>query len=89
MAYSHHLAPNSATPDAWWTMGGCISTRNAPCDGRATAWGLIDIAARSKHIGGVNALLGDGSVRFVPNTIALPVWQAVASINAGEVVGDY
>jgi prepilin-type processing-associated H-X9-DG protein len=88
-AYTHHLTPNSATPDAQWTLAGCVSRRNAPCDGRATAWGLIDIAARSNHTGGVNALLGDGSVRFVPNSITPQVWQAVGSINAGEVVADW
>jgi prepilin-type N-terminal cleavage/methylation domain-containing protein len=89
VAYSHHLAPNSPTPDAWWTLGGCVSRPNAPCDGRATAWGLIDIAARSNHTGGVNALLGDGSVRFVRNEVNLSVWQAAASINAGEASGDF
>jgi prepilin-type N-terminal cleavage/methylation domain-containing protein/prepilin-type processing-associated H-X9-DG protein len=85
VAYTHHLAPNSATPDACWSMSGCLNRPNAPCDGRATAWGLIDMAARSNHPGGVNVLLGDGSVRFVPNSVSLPVWQAAASINAGEV----
>jgi prepilin-type N-terminal cleavage/methylation domain-containing protein/prepilin-type processing-associated H-X9-DG protein len=81
--YTHHMPPNSTTPDAQWG-GGCWSRPNAPCDARATAWGLIDIAARSNHRGGVNVLLGDGSVRFASNSIDLRVWQAAASINAGE-----
>jgi prepilin-type N-terminal cleavage/methylation domain-containing protein len=89
VAYTHHLGPNAATPDAQWTLAGCLNRRNAPCDGRATAWGLIDIAARSNHAGGVNALRGDGSVRFVVNGVALPAWQAAASINAGEVAPDF
>jgi len=86
VAYTHHATPNSSTPDAHWGMGGCVSRPNAPCDGRGTAWGLIDIAARSNHSGGVNCLLGDGSVRFVRNDVNLQLWQAVASINAAEVV---
>jgi prepilin-type processing-associated H-X9-DG protein len=86
VAYTHHFGPNSSTPDAEWTMSGCLNRRNAPCDGRATAWGLIDIAARSNHSGGVNVMLGDGSVRFVSNSVSPTVWQAVASINAGEVI---
>ncbi len=88
-AYTHLRGPNSRIPDAQWTISGCLNRPNAPCDGRATAWGLIDIAARSNHNGGVNALLGDGSVRWVSNSIALPVWQAVGSINGGEVVSDF
>jgi prepilin-type N-terminal cleavage/methylation domain-containing protein/prepilin-type processing-associated H-X9-DG protein len=86
VAYTHHVTPNSKTPDAAWSAPGCTNRPNASCDGRATAWGLQDIAARSNHTGGVNVLLGDGSVRFVANTIPLATWQALASINAGEVI---
>lgn len=45
--------------------------------------------ARSMHAGGVNLLLGDGSVRFVTNGVNLDTWRALASRNGGEVVGDY
>ena len=40
--------------------------------------------ARSRHPGGVNVALGDASVRFVSQTIDLPVWQAAGSRNGGE-----
>jgi prepilin-type processing-associated H-X9-DG protein len=46
-------------------------------------------AARSLHPGGVTVLLCDGSVRFVSNTIALPVWRALGTRAAGEVVGEF
>jgi prepilin-type N-terminal cleavage/methylation domain-containing protein/prepilin-type processing-associated H-X9-DG protein len=46
-------------------------------------------AARSLHTGGVNVLLGDGSVRFVTNSVNANVWQALATRSGGEVVGDY
>lgn len=47
-------------------------------------------AARSRHTGGVNTLLGDGSVRFVRDNIALQTWQAVGTREGGEVVnGDW
>jgi prepilin-type N-terminal cleavage/methylation domain-containing protein/prepilin-type processing-associated H-X9-DG protein len=46
-------------------------------------------SARSRHTGGVNAALCDGSVRFVRDAIDLATWQAVASANGGEVVNDY
>lgn len=88
VAYTHMLPPNAPTPDAQWTLAGCLNRRNAPCDGRAIAWGLIVITARSNHSSGVNVLLGDGGVRFVKNSVATSVWQAAASIDAGEVLGD-
>jgi prepilin-type N-terminal cleavage/methylation domain-containing protein/prepilin-type processing-associated H-X9-DG protein len=43
-------------------------------------------AARSRHPGGVNALLADGSVHFYKNTISLPTWVALGSMAGGEVV---
>ena len=46
-------------------------------------------SARSRHSGGVNAALADGSVRFISNSILLPTWQALSTMNGGEVVGDY
>src|SRR5262249_38179125 len=42
----------------------CKRTGNSNYDGRYWA------AARSRHPGGVNACMGDGSVKFVKNTIA-------------------
>jgi prepilin-type processing-associated H-X9-DG protein len=47
---------------------------------------MQDYAARSYHPGGVNILMADGSTRFAKNSVSLIVWQAIASINAGEVV---
>jgi prepilin-type N-terminal cleavage/methylation domain-containing protein/prepilin-type processing-associated H-X9-DG protein len=44
--------------------------------------------ARSFHSGGVNALLCDGSGRFVSNTIDLTVWRALSTRAGGEVVSD-
>ncbi len=46
-------------------------------------------AARSRHAGGVNVLLGDGSVRFLANGVALPTWRALATRASGEVGGEY
>ncbi len=53
------------------------------------------ISASSLHPGGVNVLMGDGSVRFVNETIQSAkspysdppgVWQALASRNGGEII---
>jgi prepilin-type processing-associated H-X9-DG protein len=45
-------------------------------------------AARSRHSGGVNAALCDGSIRFVRDSIALAVWQALGTADGGEVFSD-
>ncbi len=44
------------------------------------------ITARSRHPGGVNALYGDGSVRFVANGINGWVWRAQGTVQGGEVI---
>ena len=44
------------------------------------------VSARSYHPGGVNALFGDGSVRFLKNSIDGTVWRGVGTIAGGEVV---
>ncbi|MBX3398148.1 MAG: DUF1559 domain-containing protein [Gemmataceae bacterium] len=46
-------------------------------------------AARSKHTGGVNLLLADGSVRFVANAVDPINWSNIGSRNGGEVLTDY
>ena len=45
-------------------------------------------ASRSRHPGGVNTLFGDGSVRFVKNTINGATWIALGSIAGGEVISS-
>jgi prepilin-type N-terminal cleavage/methylation domain-containing protein/prepilin-type processing-associated H-X9-DG protein len=43
-------------------------------------------AARSRHRGGVNVLMCDRAVRFVPDTVDLIIWQAMATRYGEEVV---
>ena len=40
----------------------------------------------SRHPGGVNMLAGDGSVRFIKDSINLQVWRALGTRSGGEVV---
>lgn len=42
--------------------------------------------ARSLHPGGVNAGFGDGSVRFIKNSIANRIWYALLTSNEGTVI---
>jgi prepilin-type N-terminal cleavage/methylation domain-containing protein/prepilin-type processing-associated H-X9-DG protein len=41
----------------------------------------------AEHPGGANVLLGDGSVRFVRETVNQLAWAALATIRGGEVIG--
>ena len=44
------------------------------------------VNASSFHPGGVNVAFGDGSVRFVKNTIAMPTWWALGTRAGGEII---
>jgi prepilin-type N-terminal cleavage/methylation domain-containing protein len=43
----------------------------------------------SRHPGGVNLLLSDGSTQFVSNTVSLPTWRALGTRAGGETLGEY
>jgi len=66
------LGPNSKTPDCspWGDVGA----------------GIGFYSARSRHPGGVNAGMADGSVRFIKDSIAIPIWYALATRSAGEII---
>ena len=84
-AYSHNTTPNSSVPDVMPYC--CVSFPDMPC---VVQGGLQDehYAARSKHPGGVDVLLGDGHVDFYEDEVDFRIWQALATVRGGEVVGD-
>jgi len=43
----------------------------------------------SLHEGGTHHLLGDGSVRFISENLDVKVYDALATRNGGEVVGEF
>jgi prepilin-type N-terminal cleavage/methylation domain-containing protein/prepilin-type processing-associated H-X9-DG protein len=64
--------------------------QNLPCNNYAilyTGEGET-AAARSRHSGGVNVGLCDGSVHFVSDFIGLTIWQALGGIDDGKSI-DY
>ena len=51
--------------------------------------GIGWFAARSLHTGGAQALLSDGSARFISDNIDRATWQALGTRGGGEVIGEY
>jgi prepilin-type N-terminal cleavage/methylation domain-containing protein/prepilin-type processing-associated H-X9-DG protein len=51
----------------------------------ATDWPNV-YSFRSRHTAGLNFAFGDGHVQFISQTIDMPTYMALASINGGEVV---
>ena len=94
-AFTGFYGPNSTSPDVLQYLGYCISGgSNPPCTGATgaedasgtyTGLGMIT-SPRSKHPGGVNVGMCDGSVRFIKNSVNINVFQALASTRGGEVV---
>jgi prepilin-type N-terminal cleavage/methylation domain-containing protein len=75
--------PNTSVSDVTpW----CVPAGNPPCTNSGS--GNAHKAARSKHTGGVNAAMGDGSIRFVRNSIQPATWRAMGTMNGGEVIQD-
>jgi prepilin-type N-terminal cleavage/methylation domain-containing protein/prepilin-type processing-associated H-X9-DG protein len=84
-----------------WVMGEmCCTTYNhvslpnsQTCAGIGFTGGMrnmaMDVPPSSAHPGGVNVLMGDGSVRFVTSNVDLATWRALGTRNRGEVIGDF
>jgi prepilin-type N-terminal cleavage/methylation domain-containing protein/prepilin-type processing-associated H-X9-DG protein len=47
------------------------------------------VTSRANHSGGVNALLMDGSVRFVSTAIPLTTWRKLGTRNGNEILEDF
>jgi len=74
--YNHARVPNSVLID-------CIGVdMSSDVTRQYAAYGWR--AARSRHPGGVNVLMADGSGQFVGDTVDLAVWQAVSTRAGGE-----
>jgi prepilin-type N-terminal cleavage/methylation domain-containing protein len=63
-------------------VSGSIPSGNTPNAPGAGADGFASL-----HAGGCQFLLGDGSVRFIKETVAPPVFQALATRAGGEAIG--
>ena len=68
----------------WRGMYNQILPPNKP-SWRPGAYGRFAAAASSRHTGGVNAVMADGSVRFVTDSIDPETWTAAGTRAGGEV----
>jgi type II secretory pathway pseudopilin PulG len=86
--FNTNQAPNTTSPDISFFSNLSAHTRH-PIDIVNTTEGDPDgyysiMSARSWHVGGVNAGLADGSVRFIQDQINLDIWRGVGSTDGGE-----
>jgi prepilin-type N-terminal cleavage/methylation domain-containing protein/prepilin-type processing-associated H-X9-DG protein len=80
-AYTHVMAPNGIS---------CTGTQTATSFTNNPQWGGIGaaITATSNPPGGVNVGFGDGSVKFVKDSIDLLTWWALATRNGKEIISS-
>jgi prepilin-type processing-associated H-X9-DG protein len=88
-----HYTPNTSSPDLL-NSGFCVNNPQAgmPCTGSSgfyNATAPVTFSSRSVHPGGVQVALGDGSVRFVSETVALLTWRNLSTMADGLPVGDF
>jgi prepilin-type N-terminal cleavage/methylation domain-containing protein/prepilin-type processing-associated H-X9-DG protein len=74
-----------------WTYGYHSTTsywHSGPPNSRSCMYPPSRIAttANSRHPGGVNVALADGSVRFVKSTVNLQAWRGLGTRNLGEIL---
>jgi prepilin-type N-terminal cleavage/methylation domain-containing protein/prepilin-type processing-associated H-X9-DG protein len=80
----------------WWMYSGTsiyahtVTPNKTACAysdiGQDQRGSITMVPASSLHSGGVNVLFGDGSVKFVKNSVNYQAWYAVATPDRGEVV---
>jgi|SanBayMetagenome_1026888.scaffolds.fasta_scaffold13374_2 prepilin-type processing-associated H-X9-DG protein len=89
--YQHDRTPNTSIPDemrSHWcgpprVIAPCAETFSGPYDQK------LFLSARSRHPGGVQAALCDGSVRFVGESILLQTWQDLGTPNDGRTLQQW
>ena len=80
--YQHNFTPNDGTPDKV-RPDACLNKPSSPCQG-STPYRAVVTTPRSAHPGGVNLLMGDGSVHLVTDMISSATWKALSTPRSGE-----
>ena len=74
-AYNHVAPPNYQTCAGTGFPG---TMANMP----------MQVPPSSRHPGGVNVMMGDGTVKFLKGTVGLPTWRALGTRAGGEVISS-
>ena len=67
-----------------WTRYNHMLPPGRPSCKNVVTWDGVIMTANSRHANGVNVLLADGSVQFVPETIEEDAWRALGTISGSE-----
>ncbi len=87
--FETYQSPNSSLPDVIYTEYYCDpAPPNPPCVVSSSALPTM-FAARSKHPGGVQAVFGDGSVKFITDQIRIDIWRALSTTRGEEVIRGF
>lgn len=88
--FTTYLPPNTSLPDRLHTVAYFEDQPllNLPC-ALSTTTDPTMFAARSRHTGGVQIGLCDGSVRFITESIDLNTYRALSTTQGSEVVSEY
>jgi prepilin-type processing-associated H-X9-DG protein len=76
--YNHLIPPNGISCVYNNIGASTIETATNQCPTASTA--------SSRHPGGVNLLLADGSIRFIKDSVNIATWSALGSKDGGEVI---
>lgn len=83
--FTTYLMPNDPTPDRIYTAGYCNNqpSKNLPC-AVSTATDPTMFASRSRHVGGVQLVMCDGSTKLISENIDLSVWRGLSTTQGSE-----
>lgn len=84
-----YLGPNSTIPDRIYSPPYCVNMPeiNLPC-AVSTSTEPTMFASRSRHPGGVQVVLCDGSARFISENINIDTWRAYGTTSGSEVISE-
>lgn len=87
--FSAYMGPNTSQPDTFPPAAApCDPTGNNPPCLLTDSVPEMSFFSRSRHPGGVNIALCDGSARFVGDAINVTTWRALSTTHGGEVTAD-
>ena len=87
-AFTTTFPPNTVVPHAAGGTAYDVDYTSQQEGSSLTVPTVAALTARSRHTGGVNALLMDGSVRLVADAISPAGWRALGTRAGGETVTE-